>query len=60
MKRAKFFITCNELPAASHIDWEPEKLKRILVTQTVSKNRKTSDTQLSLFTNYKPALAPLH
>ncbi len=59
MKRSKYFITCNELPISTS-DWEPERLKRMMVTQSTSKNRKELDTQLRLFTNYKPALPPLH
>ncbi|MBN2636247.1 MAG: putative DNA modification/repair radical SAM protein [Prolixibacteraceae bacterium] len=59
MKRAKYFITCNELPVLT-TDWEPERLKHKLVSESVSKNKKTMDTQLSLFTTYRPALAPLH
>ena len=59
MKRAKYFITCNELPAST-TDWEPERLKHKLITESVSKNRKLIDTQLSMFTEYKPALPPLH
>lgn len=58
MKRAKYFITCNELPAST-TDWEPERLKRILIARSVSKNRKSPDTQLSLFSDLKPALPPL-
>ncbi|MCG6186468.1 putative DNA modification/repair radical SAM protein [Maribellus maritimus] len=59
MKRAQYFITCNELPI-SNTDWEPARLKRVLVTQSTTKNRKTLDTQLSLFASFKPALPPLH
>lgn len=59
MKRAKYFITTNELPAST-TDWEPERLKHKLVTESVSKNKKAMDTQLSLFTDYWPVLAPLH
>ena len=59
MKRAKYFITCNELPAST-TDWEPKRLKHQIVSESASKNRKTTDTQLSLFTNFKPALPPLH
>ncbi|NCB07610.1 MAG: putative DNA modification/repair radical SAM protein [Bacteroidia bacterium] len=59
MKRAKYFITCNELPVAT-TDWAPERLKHKIVAESVSKNRKMADTQLRLFTDYKPALAPLH
>jgi len=59
MKRAKYFITTNELPAST-TDWEPERLKHKLVTESVSKNKKAMDTQLNLFTDYWPVLAPLH
>lgn len=59
MKRAKYFITCNELPAAT-TDWAPERLKHKIVAESVSKNRKMADTQLRLFADYKPVLAPLH
>lgn len=59
MKRAKYFITCNELPAST-TDWAPERLKRKLIAESVSKNKKLSDTQLSFFTDYKPALPPMH
>jgi predicted DNA-binding helix-hairpin-helix protein len=59
MKRAKYFIACNELPA-SKIDWEPKRLKHKLVSEMNSKNKKLMDTQLSLFNDFKPALPPLH
>ena len=59
MKRAKYFITCNELPAST-TDWAPERLRHKLIAESVSKNKKLLDTQLSFFTDYKPALAPLH
>jgi len=59
MKRAKYFITCNELPAST-TDWAPEKLKHKLIAESVSKNRKLYDTQLSIFTDFKPVLAPMH
>ena len=59
MKRAKYFITCNELPAST-FNWAPEKLKHKLILESVSKNRSYQDTQLSLFAHYQPALAPLH
>ena len=57
MKRAKYFITCNELPALTP-DWTPEKLKHKLVLESSSKNKNYQDTQLSLFTHYQTALAP--
>ncbi len=59
MKRAKYFITCGELPASVY-DWGPERLKRAIVAQSVSKKLKPTSTQLSLFPEYKPALPPLH
>ena len=59
MKRAKYFITCNELPVST-IDWAPERLRHKLITESVSNNKKRIDTQLSFFMDYKPALPPLH
>lgn len=59
MKRAKYFITCNELPAST-TDWAPERLKHKLISESVSKSKKRMDTQLSFFTDYKTALPPLH
>lgn len=54
MKRAQFFITCNEL--SGKLDyWEPERLKSHLISESQTKRRKPGDTQLSLF----PAL-PVH
>jgi len=59
MKRAKYFITCNEIPAST-TDWEPKRLKHKIVSEMNSKNKKLLDTQLSLFNDFKPALPPLH
>ncbi|MFW5822505.1 MAG: putative DNA modification/repair radical SAM protein, partial [Tangfeifania sp.] len=59
MKRARFFIAGTELPSAAP-GWTPEKLKRQLVTESVSKRKKSMDTQLRLFENYKPALPVQH
>ena len=59
MKRARYFITTNELPASTS-DWEPGRLKHKIVSESVSKNRKSLDMQLSMFNDYKPALPPLH
>ncbi|HKJ78681.1 MAG TPA: putative DNA modification/repair radical SAM protein [Prolixibacteraceae bacterium] len=59
LKRAKYFITTNELPVSTY-DWAPEKLKHKILVESVSKNRRSVDTQLRLFTDYKPVLAPLH
>ena len=59
MKRAKYFITTNELPV-SFSDWEPKRLKQKLLSETNSKFKKSLDTQLKLFTDYKPVLPTLH
>lgn len=59
MKRAKYFLACNELPFST-TDWTSEKLKRKLVAEAVSKNKKAIDTQLSLFSSFQPVLPPLH
>lgn len=59
MKRAKCFITCNELPVST-TDWDPQRLKQKLISESNSKNKKIFDSQLSLFNDYKPALPPLH
>ena len=59
MKRAKYFITTNELPA-SFSDWDPKRLKHRLLSETNSKFKKSLDTQLKLFTDYKPVLPTLH
>jgi len=59
MKRARFFIAGTELPLAAP-GWTPEKLKRQLVAESVSKRKKSMDTQLRLFENYKPALPVQH
>lgn len=59
MKRAKYFITTNELPA-SFADWEPKRLKNKLLSEMNSKFKKSMDTQLKLFTEFKPVLPTLH
>jgi len=59
MKRAKYFITCNELPAHK-TDWEPLRLKHKLLCEMDSKYKKSLDTQLKLFADFKPMLPPLH
>jgi len=59
MKRAKYFITTNELPV-SFSDWEPKRLKQKLLSETNSKFKKSLDTQLKLFVDYKPVLPTLH
>ena len=59
MKRAKYFVTCNELPVKT-TDWDPKRLKYKLVSEMNSKNKKQIDTQLRLFHDYKPVLPPSH
>lgn len=59
MKRAKYFITTNELPVST-TDWEPKRLKHKLMAESVSKNEKSMDTQLRFFNDYKPVLPPLY
>ncbi|AHW59274.1 putative DNA modification/repair radical SAM protein [Draconibacterium orientale] len=59
MKRAKYFITCNELPAHK-ADWEPQRLKHKLLCEMNSKYKKSLDTQLKLFADFKPVLPTLH
>lgn len=59
MKRAKYFITCNELPVFTK-DWNPERLKHKIIAESVSKNKKLFDTQLQLFADFRPVLAPAH
>jgi putative DNA modification/repair radical SAM protein len=48
MKRAQYFITCNELSAKS-TSWEPDRLKSHILSESVMKRRKVGDTQLMLF-----------
>lgn len=59
MKRAKYFISCNELPAHK-MDWEPKRLKHKLLCEMSSKYKKSLDTQLTLFADFNPVLPPLH
>lgn len=48
LKRAQYFITCNELPSSMG-NWEPNQLKRHMVAESQMKRRKAGDTQLMLF-----------
>ncbi|PTN09360.1 putative DNA modification/repair radical SAM protein [Mangrovibacterium marinum] len=48
MKRAQYFITCNELPAR-HRDWDPTILRTHLIHESKTKHRKADNSQLSLF-----------
>ncbi len=57
MKRAKYFITCNELPAYTG-NLLPETLKRQILSENLGKRRHPSDTQLSLFTDFMPVIKP--
>lgn len=62
MKRAQYFITCNELPSQLK-SWEPERLKSHIIAESQIKGRKAGDTQLMLFpiqTALKPAPKQLH
>ncbi len=55
MKRAQYFITCNELP--SHLkDWEADRLRQHIIHTSKSKRIKAEDTQLSLFYFNQPEL----
>jgi putative DNA modification/repair radical SAM protein len=56
LKRAKFFIKSNELPAGIKIDLPPENLKRLLLSDTAVRRKKAIDTQLNLFEFNQPSL----
>jgi len=56
LKRAKYFIKTNELPAGIKTDLPPENLKRMLLSDSALKRKKAMDTQLSLFGNAQHAL----
>jgi len=51
LKRAKYFITCNELPAASVLDVKPENLRQLFTEPATPKKKKSEAMagQLSLF-----------
>jgi len=57
MKRAQYFITCNELPSRRGY-WDPEVLRTHIIHESQSKYRKAGDTQLSLFHITPPQTAP--
>ncbi len=57
LKRAKYFIKTNELPAGVKKDLSPENLKRMLLSDSAAKRRKIFDTQLSLFELNQPVLS---
>ncbi|MGD9931086.1 MAG: putative DNA modification/repair radical SAM protein [Mangrovibacterium sp.] len=48
LKRAQYFITCNELPVYRGY-WDPGQLKNHLIAECHTKRKKPGDTQLSLF-----------
>lgn len=48
LKRAQYFISCNELPARM-TDWDPAQLKSHIIAESLMKRRKAGDTQLMLF-----------
>jgi putative DNA modification/repair radical SAM protein len=59
MKRAKYFITCNELPwFAGNI--RPELLRKKILAETESKWRQPANKQLSLFNDFTLLLPPSH
>ncbi len=56
LKRAKFFIKTNELPVGFKTDLPPENLKRMLLSDTAARRKKSMDTQLKLFEVNQPVL----
>jgi len=59
MKRAKYFITCNELPRFAG-SMQPELLRKKILAETSSKWRQKPELQLSLFNAGKLVLPPSH
>lgn len=61
MKRAQYFITNNELPAAIH-DMPADRLRSQIIAGDLLKRKKIPDTQLKLFdfTNTSKALAEIN
>ncbi|RKD90107.1 putative DNA modification/repair radical SAM protein [Mangrovibacterium diazotrophicum] len=57
MKRAQYFITCNELPARRG-DWDPDVLRSHIIHESTTKRCKAGDTQLSLFHFQPPKKQP--
>jgi predicted DNA-binding helix-hairpin-helix protein len=47
MKKAQYFITCNELPAFTVNETSPENIRRILTAKKMAKE-KNNQQQLSL------------
>jgi predicted DNA-binding helix-hairpin-helix protein len=57
-KRAKYFITCNELPPKIH-GFAPEILRSRIIAENRT-DRIPVASQLSLFRNYQAVLPPIH
>jgi putative DNA modification/repair radical SAM protein len=57
-KRAKYFITCNELPQKIH-GFSPEILKNRIIAENRTE-RVSLVSQLSLFPKFRMALPPVH
>ena len=57
MKRAQYFITCNELPARRG-NWDSDVLRSHIIHESTTKRRKAGDTQLSLFHFQSPKIQP--
>ncbi len=60
MKRAKYFIQSNELPASFGSNWGPDRLRKQLIRENYPRRKKEPDTQLSLFQDYQPILPVAH
>ena len=48
MKKAQYFITCNELPIQTIDETSPEYVRKILTEKKVSKGKQGEKLQLSL------------
>ncbi len=61
LKRAQYFITCNELTTGLSY-WEPNRLRDHIISESNSKRKKPGDTQLYLFPLIKepPKALPIH
>ncbi len=61
LKRAQYFITCNELPSYRD-NWDAEQLRTHLISESHTKRKKPGDTQLRLFyfTNTSTPVKQLH
>jgi len=59
LKRAKYFITCNELPPKIH-GFAPDVLKKRILAENRKKGREPQNMQLSLFPVKQMILPPAH